>query len=93
MDKEIEVTDRYKALNIPYPDPETMCKGMCEGTGAIPVYMKKGDKDGGDNFVVGEDETDECLIKLWEEMEKEKQCDDGWHFVKCPDCGGTGKRK
>lgn len=32
----IEFTDRYKALGIPYPDPETMCKGPCEGIGWYP---------------------------------------------------------
>lgn len=32
----IEFTDRYKALGIPYPDPETVCKGRCEGTGVYP---------------------------------------------------------
>ena len=28
---------------------------------------------------------------LWIEAEKKKPTDDGWHFVKCPDCNGTGK--
>ena len=27
-----------------------------------------------------------------DEAEKEETADDGWHFVKCPECNGTGKR-
>jgi hypothetical protein len=34
---EREFTDRYKALGIPYPNVDTMCKGQCEGTGWVPV--------------------------------------------------------
>ena len=31
---------------------------------------------------------------LWQAAHAKKphECD-GWHFVKCPDCDGTGKRK
>jgi len=72
----IEFTDRYQALGIPYPDPATMCKGPCEGTGWFPC-KKDSPK----------------YSSLWAEAEKEKPTDDGWHFVKCPDCGGTGKRR
>ena len=80
-------TDRYQALGIPYPDPKTMCRGQCEGTGWIPV-----------NF----DEADATLHRLWAEAHRKTcwlsfrrfflRCD-GWHFVKCPDCDGTGKAK
>jgi len=75
---DIEFTDRYKALGIPYPDQKTMCLGMCEGTGCVPVKH---------------DEEDDALRKLWEAAEVETPTDDGWHFVKCPECGGTGKRE
>ncbi len=74
----IEYTDRYEALGIPYPDPATMCKGQCEGTGVVPIKH---------------DETDPTYRKLWQEAEDKNPADDGWHFVKCPDCGGTGKRQ
>lgn len=86
----MEFTDRYKALGIPYPDPKTMCKGQCEGTGIIPVYMKAGDQR--DGVCTPEDEDDPELIKLWLEAEKENGSNDGWHFVCCPDCDGTGKK-
>jgi hypothetical protein len=71
-----EFTDRYQALGIPYPDPETMCKGECEGTGWVPI---------------DENETDPVFLALWQEAEAKLPTDDGWHFVKCPDCNGTGK--
>jgi hypothetical protein len=75
---EYEFTDRYQALGIPYPEPATMCKGQCEGTGFVPV---------------AKDDTEEPFRTLWLEAEAKEPSDDGWHFVKCPDCNGTGKRK
>ena len=70
-------TDRYQALGIPYPNLETMCLGQCEGTGLVPIFK---------------DETEEPFRTLWLQAEKENPSDDGYHFVKCPDCNGTGKR-
>lgn len=67
-------TDRYDALGIPEPNPKTMCKGHCEGTGMVPV-----DKDN----------MEEPWHTLWLEAEAEEPTDDGWHFVTCPDCMGT----
>jgi hypothetical protein len=74
---EFEFTDRYKALGIPYPDPKTVCLGYCEGTGWVPI---------------SEDVQEPKFRKLWLEAERKKPSDDGWHFVKCPDCRGTGRR-
>jgi hypothetical protein len=73
----IEFTDRYQALGIPYPDPATVGEGDCEGTGWVPI---KGDDE------------DPVYRTLWAEAEAVSPSDDGWHFVKCPSCGGTGKR-
>jgi len=75
----IEFTDRYKALGIPYPDPKTMCQGQCEGTGWVPVER---------------DDPDPVWRTLWEaaHAKPHKEPCDGWHFVKCPDCNGTGKK-
>jgi len=36
MATDYEFTDRYRALGIPYPDPNTMCPGPCEGIGVYP---------------------------------------------------------
>ena len=74
----INVTDRYRAAGIPYPDPKTMCKGQCEGMGVVPI---------------GRDEQDPRWKALWDEAEADSPSDDGWHFVTCPECGGTGKDK
>lgn len=73
--EEFEIVDRYTGIG--YPDPETMCKGQCEGMGRVPIQ---------------EDETDDRFRSLWLEAEKEKPTDDGCHFVKCPDCDGTGQK-
>lgn len=81
--------DRYQALGIPYPDPKTMCKGQCEGTGWIPHKHTKLYKDSDLQPVA--DPSDKLYDQLWEEAEKVAPTDDGWHFLKCPDCNGTGK--
>lgn len=87
---EIQFTDRYEALGIPHPDPETMCLGFCEGTGCIPVKMGK--NGGRDGLATVGDETAPELVALWHQAEAVKSSPDGWHFVKCPECKGTGKR-
>jgi hypothetical protein len=71
-------TDRYEALGIPDPDPETMCDDQCEGTGMVPV---------------GRGDLQEPWRSLWLEAEAKESSADGWHFVRCPSCGGTGKRR
>lgn len=73
---EIEFTDRYQALGIPYPDPETMCQDQCEGTGFVPISNEA---------------TEDPWRSLWLAAEAAAPADDGWHFVKCPSCNGTGK--
>jgi len=59
-----------------YPDPETICLGPCDGMGCFPVSKNENGK----------------YAALWEEAEKKKPTKNGWHFVKCPECNGTGKR-
>jgi len=68
--------DRYQALGMAYPDPKTVCLGDCEGTGYVPVKMTDGN---------------ETYRRLWIDAQAKEPTDDGWHFVKCPDCDGTGK--
>jgi hypothetical protein len=76
MNKIFEFTDRYKALGIKPPNPITMCDGQCEGTGWVPIH---------------ESDTEEPFHTLWLEAENKSHAEDGWHFVKCPECNGTGK--
>ena len=111
----IEFTDRYQAMGIPYPEPETCCAGQCEGTGLVPVFNPDDDDP---NRLHSVEPEDECLAELWRQAHAEhcgsglrgkiralwrhrewwywrsklREWCDGWHFVKCPDCGGTGKR-
>lgn len=111
----IEITDRYGALGIPLPDPKTMCKGECEGTGYFPHYKGNGP------LRMERQPEDDAYDILWEEqhakphkeMEIIERCEfhkknglpetgfdckdcvlecDGWHFLKCPGCNGTGKK-
>jgi len=72
-----KASDRYEALGMALPDPATMCQGHCEGTGFVPVKA---------------DDSREVFKKLWAEQEAKEHSEDGWHFVDCPDCGGSGKR-
>lgn len=76
--KDIEFIDRYQALGIPRPDLETMCKGQCDGVGFYPTRL--------------DDATSEEAA-LWNEMHRRPHSEpcDGWHFITCPDCKGTGK--
>ena len=86
----MEFTDRYKALGIPYPNPETMCKGRCEGTGYYPA--KGTPKRWRLKLLCSMFRHLEwwywkaCLRDLFHEH-------DGWQFVKCETCGGSGLRK
>lgn len=62
------------------PDPKIMCSGECEGLGFYPVNPLRA--------VVT---TEEKLA--WEKLEAENPSDDGWHFITCLVCEGTGKNK
>ncbi len=112
----MEFMSRYEALGIPFPEPDTVCQGHCEGTGWIPIVGSVVRIRGS---IYAEPETDPVLAALWK-AQHEFTCSwhgrlrnilhglvtfdrfrlrlgwdrcDGYHFVKCPDCGGAGKRK
>ena len=76
---DLEFHSRYGGPDAPLPDPETMCTGQCEGMGWVPV---------------NKDDPEEPWRTLWLEAEAENPNPPGddWHFVKCPDCGGTGRK-
>lgn len=82
-------TDRYEGLGIPRPSLRTMCRGHCEGTGVIPIFMSEGDNH---NLRLT-DENDPELVAAWRLAEVKEASDDGWHFVPCPSCKGTGHTK
>lgn len=77
MKKTITICDRYSALGKKRPDPKTVCLGPCEGMGFFPVKW---------------DNDNQIYMALWREAEKIKKSKDGWHFVNCPDCNGSGVR-
>lgn len=93
-----EFTDRYQALGIPRPDPGTVCLGHCEGTGFVPI--KDGAPESGAVFdrLWHEAHARSCSLRgrlrqlLALSPRRAFQRCDGWHFVVCPDCGGSGKR-
>lgn len=94
----MDFTDRYQALGMRYPDPLTVCNGECEGTGVVPVFMDTAaaaqfrGEGAADNTAKSPDETDPELVELWKQAESLQPADDGWHFVRCPTCKGSGKR-
>lgn len=92
----MEATDRYKTLGVPYPDPSTMCKGQCDGVGVYPQHWE-------DPSMTDAEETAwleahhapnahmEYRPFLFFFKRLVKVPCDNWHFIKCPDCNGTGK--
>lgn len=94
-------TDRYQALGIPYPDPATMCKGPCEGIGRYPVFDERGLSPYEVvqrirlNLAAPAEQHSVNDAQRWEHEHAEArnhECD-GWHFVQCPHCYGSGKAR
>jgi hypothetical protein len=91
----IEIVTRYGAPGNE-PDPETMCAGHCEGMGCVPINGKDFEPP---LYVRKEGECREGKDKgepwktLWIEAEKKEPTEDGWHFVQCPDCKGSGLKE
>lgn len=71
-------TCRYGDNINDLPDKYTMCRGPCEGMGVFPLKS--------------DDQGEPGLRALWLEADAKEPSDNGWHFVKCPDCSGTGLR-
>lgn len=120
MASEFVFVDRYSATGTPYPEPDTVCLGQCEGMGCVPIAdpERKGKlremKRERPEFIQlwNEAHAEQCCVSgvlrslwqnrewwfwksigrdVWNVLKGGKFCD-GWHFVKCPDCDGTGKR-
>lgn len=77
----MEIVDRYTALG-----PPSDCKGPCEGTGFVPVFVSKKRIPKGRRAVFKLDETDPELRRRWDAAERVEPSKDGWHFVPCPTC-------
>ena len=91
-DTEVEYTDRYEAFGIKRPDPQIMCKGSCEGTGYFPIFNPEC-QNKGECYPADITPLEPSILALWQAAEGENKSDDGWHFVKCPDCNGKGEDK
>ena len=97
----MEFTDRYQALGIPYPNLETVCLGPCEGVGFFP--LRSDDGPFVDLWLTEHARAHTIAQRLWFLWKGVIGFDrywlrcvfescDGWHFVKCPNCNGSGKR-
>lgn len=79
IDNGAPFNDRYAVLGIEPPKLETMCRGGCDGVGYYPTKDK--------------------ASPAWKYAHLKAICDntmhpllcDGWHFIQCADCGGTGR--
>lgn len=91
-----EFTDRYEALGIPPPDLTTMCTGQCEGVGVYPTKRPQVPVAAlrYDDVTLTASEVEEA--RLWDEVHANSKHEDGpcdgWHFIRCSDCNGTGKK-
>ena len=75
-----EYVDRYGDSSAPRPDPDTVCNGQCEGMGVYPVK----------NAISGVADHDQREIDRI--IAESGPSPDGWYFVRCSTCGGSGKR-
>lgn len=86
----IEFEDRYGGRP---PSWLRGCHGDCEAMGYVPVWRAgfDGRERSDDEIVAIGDPLDE-EIAAWERAHAESphECD-GWHFIPCPDCGGSGR--
>ena len=102
-----EFTDRYQALGMPSPDPATMCKGDCEGTGVYPLWGPC-EESGHEAALWREAHARACSVRgrlktlvtgsagrygIIRDLRWAFRRCDGYHFVTCPDCNGTGRRE
>lgn len=92
---DVQFTDRYDALGIEPPSLLTVCRGQCEGVGVVPVFIDSPElaERRRPDAISSADETEPELVALWRAAEANAPAEDGWHFVTCPQCEGTGKRQ
>lgn len=83
----IEFTDRYGGNP---PSQLRGCYGPCEAMGVVPVYQAIGDQSG-KIVPVRDGDEDVSLVAAWHAAEAVSPSEDGWHFVPCPECHGTGR--
>ncbi len=89
----IQFTDRYGAAGP--PSWLRGCFAGCEAMGVVPVYVADGDTRRGEPGYLYKTESEPLglLRALWmcAHAKPHSEPCDGWHFVRCPDCNGTGR--
>ena len=90
MSAGIETFDRYGGPHAERPDPTMICPGQCEGLGRVPVFMPD-EIEIESGRCCPERESDFALVVAWRMAEEQKHSSDGYHFVVCPTCNGTGR--
>jgi hypothetical protein len=81
----VEVVDRYSATGTPTPNGWTICKHQCEGMGVYPLPMEEW------KAMPSRERPHICPQKN-EHDEWDFPPEDGYLFVWCEECGGTGRR-
>lgn len=90
---EVEFTDRYGGH---MPSWLRGCHGECEAMGWTPIYRAEFDTGEFGARIVEDHPLGDLEIAAWneahnaDEAHADGRCD-GWHFVKCLDCGGSGR--
>lgn len=74
------VEDRYDVLQIDPPEPEHACD-ECEGTGLVPINLEG---------LTSDDPERTYYERAWKVAEAKEFAEDGWHFLVCPECSGSG---
>ena len=100
-DMGVEVCSRYGEGSAAFPDPATICSGQCEGMGYYPQH-RDWSEEGAPS--VAWDEAHRRghgpvaffrILRLTRDLRyalREATRCDGWHFIVCEQCGGTGRR-
>jgi hypothetical protein len=84
----IEFTDRYGGHA---PSWLRGCHDQCEAMGVVPIFVAV--TPARPDEVRMDDEDDPRWLAAWDEAHAKEHSEacDGWHFVKCSSCGGSGR--
>lgn len=80
---QLEWNDRYGGK---WPDPKTVCDGPCEGMGTWPAYSRAHDTLNSVDRCTPIDDDHDAIVAVGA-----TPGDDGWAFLTCSTCGGTGR--
>lgn len=86
---DIEFTDRYGPQGA--PSWLRGCHDQCEAMGYVPIF--KSIREPGVNEATVESETSPGYLRAWFQAHAQPHAEecDGWHFVQCGSCNGTGR--